>query len=696
MKTHFPGRWFQSLSALHWFVLALSLALTLIAWHVSSRINDEKANLQFEHEVEQITEQLKDRMANYAFALVSGVGVIHSQSQGVSRPEWRMFSGSLALQERLPGINGIGVIYRVPPDQLESFIADQRLLRPEFNVHPPHEINDHWPIAYIEPEASNGAAIGLDMAHETNRYTAAKKAMITGATQITGPIVLVQDAEKTPGFLFYQPFYSTIDIPEESQREAEFRGLVYAPFIMHKLLEGTLANVNRRVQLRISDQGSVLYDELVETNDNYDPNPMFETSDVIPMYGRQWHFDIQTTRLFKSLTSSRQPWVILIAGLIINALILAVFLLFIQARRRAEVRADDMARHYDDEAKKLTAVLNTVSDAIVTTDEQGKITSSNPAADRLFGAGRIGEPIVSLFTDSFFQLLAEEASQNQRRRFETLAFDLNNDSFPAHVGVEKAELGNQTLYTYTVRDLSMEKSADTAKNQFVSTVSHELRTPLTAISGAVALLDNQIGKTLEQTPRKMIDIIHRNTERLSLLVSDLLDIEGFTSGSIRLSKQPSDLSQIALKAINDCATYASSFDVTLELDDRSKEKTVIVDRDRIGQVLLNLISNAIKFSPEGARVRVELANDAPETITAKVIDSGEGIPDNYRKRAFSRFSQVDSSDAKQKAGTGLGLSICKAIVDLHDGIIDYETELGTGSTFYFSLALATETEKLAT
>lgn len=687
------GRLLSSMSGLHWLVVILSLTLTFVAWSVSSRIAADKARSEFQHSVEQMTEHLQDRMSNYAFALISGVGAIQSHPQGLTWEEWRRFSGSLALPERLPGINGIGIIYRVEPENLDSFIENQRQKRPDFRVHPPHETNDYWPITYIEPEASNKRAIGLDMAHETNRYNAAKKAMRTGETQITGPIVLVQDAEKTPGFLFYQPYYETLDTPPVADRERLFQGLVYAPFIMKKLMSGTLANIKRRVQIRISDQGTILYDELLSNSSNYDPAPMFRATLDLPMYGRQWMLEFQTTTLFSQLNASRQPTVILISGLVIDALILLVFILLARAKQRAEVRASAMTRHFDNEAKKLKAVLDTVSEAIVTTDDKGFIMSTNPAANRLFGTNRQGEHVIGLFADDFLARIEKHTQHSNSgtvATFEFESFDDKGESFPSHVGFAKAELDSGAIFTYTIRDTSLEKAADTAKNQFVSTVSHELRTPLAAISGAAALLSNQLGKDIEPVSTKMLDIIGRNSERLSLLVNDLLDIEGFSSGSIRLSRRPENLSEIARKAINDCGPFAVQWNTTIEFADLSDFNTVFVDRSRIEQVILNLISNAIKFSPEGSEVRVEIQNKKSNEVCLRVIDSGEGIPDSYRKKAFSRFSQIDSSDSRRKNGSGLGLSICKAIVDLHDGIIDYESAAGKGTTFYFCLSLATE------
>jgi len=326
----------RGLSWVHWMVVLLSLVLTFSAWYISSTIAHDKAQERFRHEVEKLNELVRDRMQNYAFALVSGAGAITANGGDIDRQQWRAFSDSLAMPQRLPGINGIGVIYRVSPDRIDSFIENQRQLRPDFRIHPAHSNNDYWPITYIEPEASNAAAIGLDMAHETNRYTAAIKAMKTGTTQITGPIVLVQDSNRTPGFLIYHPFYRTPGLPAEENREQLFTGLVYAPFIMSKLMEGALSSVNRLVSFSVTDEGTSLYDELRPENEDYDASPAFQTSYTIEFYGREWQFRVQTTNRFELYNNRSQPTMILAGGLVIDALILLVFLMLARSKNRSE------------------------------------------------------------------------------------------------------------------------------------------------------------------------------------------------------------------------------------------------------------------------------------------------------------------------------------------------------------------------
>jgi CHASE1-domain containing sensor protein len=145
------------------------------------------------------------------------------------------------------------------------------------------------------------------MAHERNRYTVALKARDTGTAQITGPIVLVQDRERTPGFLFYAPFY-TGGLPETlGVRKTRFAGLVYAPFIMKRLMAGTLDKDRRQVSVRISDGAEILYNEHVATDADFDADPLFRIANEVEIYGRRWMFDIISAKSFRASFTSNQP-----------------------------------------------------------------------------------------------------------------------------------------------------------------------------------------------------------------------------------------------------------------------------------------------------------------------------------------------------------------------------------------------------
>ena len=342
----------------HWMLVVSSLLLTLAAWQFAIRQVDEKISLQFNRDAEQLIDLVQERMGRYEDGLWSGVSAIQAAGGDISNNSWRNFAESLSIDTKYPGINGIGVIHYVSQERLPSYLADQQRDRPNYNIHPPHGAGEYWPITYIEPHGLNAAAVGLDIAHETNRYTAARKARDSGLAQVTGPIILVQDAEKTPGFLFYAPFYKGINHHTIDERRENFVGMVYAPFVFKKLMEGTLEKEKRRIGIRILDTSDTLYDEHVPAEPDYDPNPLFKRQVDTEFYGRTWTFDIWSTQSFRTAADSSQPTLILIGGIIIDTLLLALFVFLSRANRRAVSFADRMTQNYQRKSEELAELVD--------------------------------------------------------------------------------------------------------------------------------------------------------------------------------------------------------------------------------------------------------------------------------------------------------------------------------------------------
>lgn len=330
-----PGRlhWY------HWIVVLLSLFLTYVAWRISDSQVDARAQSQFSFQVSQVLEIVQERMEKYEEALWAGSAALHAMNNEVNRRTWNTFASSLKIESRFPGINGIGVIHYLQPSDVNEYLSEVHELSPSFQIHPSHNRDEFWPITYIEPEANNQQALGLDMAHEQNRYEAAVKTRETGTAQITGPIALVQDEQSTPGFLFFVPWYET-DEALANRNINQFNGLVYAPFMVNRLMEGTLSNTSRQIDFSIHDGDQQLYDELNSESQLYDESPMFVDQVELPLYGRSWKFDIQSNVLFREQNSSNQPTVILIGGLIIDSLLLALFITLTRSNRLAVKHAE--------------------------------------------------------------------------------------------------------------------------------------------------------------------------------------------------------------------------------------------------------------------------------------------------------------------------------------------------------------------
>ena len=316
----------------HWIVLAGSLVLTVVAWQISTQQIEEKAELRFDRQAQDVVELIVDRMARYEDALRSGAGFIRTVGGDVDYPTWAAYAHTIDIETGYPGINGMGVIHRVPRKDLDAYLREQRRFRPDYRVHPEHDQAELWPITYIEPVADNQAAVGLDMAHEANRYSAARRARDENIAVITAPITLVQDDESTPGFLFFVPYYRN-DAPEELGPQT-FAGIVYAPFIVKKLMEGVLAKERRDVRVRISDGDEILYDALA------DAAPRFSRTRDVALYGRTWTFEIHAAESLAEGSADSQPLTVLVAGVVVDLLLLALFLVMARSNRRAIDYAD--------------------------------------------------------------------------------------------------------------------------------------------------------------------------------------------------------------------------------------------------------------------------------------------------------------------------------------------------------------------
>ncbi len=228
---------------------------------------------------------------------------------------------------------------------------------------------------------------------------------------------------------------------------------------------------------------------------------------------------------------------------------------------------------------------------------------------------------------------------------------------------------------------------DNLKSEFLANVSHELRTPLMAISGALELLMGYSEKLVEDEKSKMfLDLMVRNSDRMRYLVNDLLDFSRMETGRIKLVKMPFDLCEVLKEMTNDLAMKAQEKNISLTADIEPGSKIeVLADRERIKQVIANLVTNAIKFTPEGGSVTTGCVLKDPKKVEFYVKDTGKGIPENLFKKIFEKFYQIDGSVSRVQQGFGLGLAIVKSIVESHDGKITVESKLGIGSTFTVSL-----------
>jgi PAS domain S-box-containing protein len=343
----------------------------------------------------------------------------------------------------------------------------------------------------------------------------------------------------------------------------------------------------------------------------------------------------------------------------------------------------------------LHALMDNFPDTIYFKDTESRFTRINRAQAQLLGVGDISDAVGK--TDDDFQPieLAQAALAEEQQIVATgqplidrLEFNPTADGQPRWLSATKVPIKNDAGQVIGIvgisRDVTVRQEIDRLKSEFITTVSHELRTPLTSIRGSLGLLAGGAAGDLSSSAKKMVDIAYKNSERLTRLVNDILDIERIESGKLAFQIAPLDLTHLIEQAIEANRGYGEQLGVRFALIRSVPGACVRGDADRLIQVFTNLLSNAAKFSPSGDTVEVAVTRQ-DQQLRVGVTDHGPGVPDAFRARICGKFAQADGSATRQNGGAGLGLSIAKAIVERHGGRIDYTTEPERGATFFVDL-----------
>lgn len=263
------------------------------------------------------------------------------------------------------------------------------------------------------------------------------------------------------------------------------------------------------------------------------------------------------------------------------------------------------------------------------------------------------------------------------------AFNEDDTAFVARLADRAAvAINNSSLYQEIHR-------VNDAKSQFVSLVAHELRVPMTSIKGYADLLNKGLAGPLNDQQKNFLDVILRNLDRMSVLIRDLSDINHIESGKMKFEIAPFDLQLVVKDVVGSLREAMESRKQTYETHLLSELPEVLADRTRIAQVLTNLVSNAHKYTPDGGHVTVQVRL-WPNYARVDVTDTGIGIKEEEQTKLFSQFFRSEDSAVRTQAGWGLGLSIVKMMVEAQGGQISFQSEYGKGSTFSFTVPLATE------
>jgi len=548
--------------------------------------------------------------------------------------------------------------------------AEMHLLLPEL-VHQARHIRNIGvapanTLRYVYPLSGNEKALGLHYPDIPEQWPAIAAIIAQREARLVGPITLVQGGT---AFIYRLPVYLNADNYWGIISTVVDIGSVWA------LLEKQTSQQEVQVAIRsLSDQG-------IASTAFYGNDSLFHNDSLmldISLRGALWQMAVRSPTQPPNRVSQIRATAYGVAALLAALL---VWLLLSRQNLRYSLAEQERSKQY------LRSMMDSVNDAIITTDPDGTIEQVNLSCYPLFGYNS-----ASLPGKHWSELLAEpqqldelySATSNAKTEFETLGKRRDNSVFPIAINRSHIRLQQQPKQLLVVRDLSERHQTERLKQQFISTVSHELRTPLTAIAGALGLAVSGALGELTASQLRMLQLANTNCQQLTKLVNDLLNVEKISSGTMTLQLQPLALLPILQHCIDETQLLQRQVALQLECPAPLSQVMVHADAAHLQQVVQHLLSNAVKFSPANATIQVQVSRIA-QHIRVMVQDQGDGVAEKFVPLLFTRFSQADSSDSREYAGTGLGLAISRSIISQMHGTMGYKPAPQHGSCFYFDL-----------
>jgi PAS domain S-box-containing protein len=688
--------------------------------------------IEFQKAREKFTEIASERfhaIESQAFdklTIERAIVALYNSSNYVSYSEFRTFIETISASgTNFQAMSWISVINdgsrqdfidKIRKEGLSDFIITER--SKDGKLIPAITRELYYPVTYIVPFKGNEGASGFNLGSNPVRLAALEAARDTGQAVLSGKLNLVQLKEDNAGVLLFMPVYRNWqNLNTKEQRRQNLMGYISGVIQISSLLSSLSEHHHDVSGSKRTNINVYLFDESAKNNQllyfhSVDDKKQLSNqikladlkADVYHEHSfiigqRKWTLIATPDDPTFSGSLSYQRWVIFFLALIFTFGIVAYL---VQSQRRTlkiEALVNERTTQLNKTAweaqkneEKVEAILNNTAEAIITIDEKGIIQSANKTSEIIFGyredelinkniAFLISANVWEKLTDDSDNMLTDQEPGN-RQATEIEGHRKRGSSFPMEINVTSIITDNQKLFIANMHDITERKQAEIQKSEFVSTISHELRTPLTSIKGSLGLvLGNAMGEISDET-RNILDLAFNNCERQIRLVNDLLDMEKLSAGKMEFHKDNLDLHNVIKESVELNKDYGMKFNVSFKFEESVFPALIYADKDKLLQVLANLLSNAAKFSPEGGEVTITLA-EQDEMYRVNIIDEGSGIPEDCHGKIFQRFSQADSSDTRKIGGTGLGLFITKTIIEAHDGHINFESIVDQGTTFYF-------------
>ncbi|EHR70902.1 histidine kinase,histidine kinase,CHASE domain-containing protein [Burkholderiales bacterium JOSHI_001] len=678
-------------------ILVLSLLLTGLAWLGTRHFAIDDARQRFERRADEVQGRIERRMASYETLLRDGVALFASQGE-VTRESWRRYAQMVQPETRYPGIQGFGVSRLLRPSELAAHEAAQRAegFR-SYQVRPAGGRDAYSAIVYLEPlDKRNLRAIGFDMMSEPTRRAAMERARDSGEAALSGIVTLVQEDGKNvqKGFLLYLPVYHGGAMPATLEgRRKLLLGWVYAPFRVTDLMQGILGKDVDSIAFRIRDQAdptgqSAFYDSAAATASKARPGRMkaFERQVQLQLAGRHWAVQFNGSEA-DSAADTWQSNLVALAGVSTDLLLYWSIAQLARRKRHAEQETELRSAEADRRTAWLDAVSDLSPNATLVFDRTGqdlhRLVFTNPTFSQLFELRP--DDLLGLSEEAVNEwlsgLVGEDATAPPLAWSEGTVVLAGP---PVRVLERRMrESGQQRVYYF--RDTTRETEVERLKTQFLTTAAHELRTPLASVYGFSELLMND--KVDPAKRQRAVAIVHRQAGVLKHLVDELLDLARLDSrrdADFRLGVF--NLHHVVREAVESVLRPDQAPRVLIAPCD--SPLWVQADMPKMRQVLLNLVSNGLKYSPEDSIVMVRTSvphSDGRDWARVSVEDQGIGMSPDELARATERFFRADPSG--HIPGTGLGLSIAKEIIELHRGRLHIRSRPGEGTAVSVDLPM---------
>ncbi|MEN3013036.1 MAG: ATP-binding protein [Endomicrobiia bacterium] len=346
----------------------------------------------------------------------------------------------------------------------------------------------------------------------------------------------------------------------------------------------------------------------------------------------------------------------------------------------AEIQLDKLIA----EKTKTEAIIFSIKDGIILTDYEGNILLINKKAKEILDIKEENIENLNIFNilNETLKPKIQEIINQPNKIFE---IDLSTENYPRfYQGISLPVLTpkNEKLGIVSVlHDITLEKEIDKMKDDFLHSITHDLRNPMTSIRGFIKFLLDGVAGPINEQQKKILETMERASFKLLNMINDILDIAKLEAGKMEINLEKTNIIKIITSVIELLQPQYERKNITLFFAPQKDNVEISVDAKLIERVYINLIGNAIKFTPEYGKITVDIY-ETGNYVESFVEDTGEGIPKEYLDKIFEKFTQVKN---KSKGGTGLGLTICKYIIELHNGKIWVESELGKGSKFIFRL-----------